>query len=579
MARNTENDKSLHSPTSFELVQYNRTNLQYLGNASSNIRQHNPFARRNFDAVMFFVDSFVINLYYFSFVKSDHDADRQFLKYDIFDKKVTYKIPDRVYAWIQLPRNEKDMIEKFRTPYYKIYPTLYLGGGRLLLSSIDKVMTLFQKNEKHRLLHPSGMNALFAAFAGYWVHTFLHTWYKYDDAEKKLFPYQNNADLVASPIYGETIEQEAVFRRNQKGGRIRMRRPRRGRKNKCGGGGGGGGGLPLRIRDVSEEEARLFQLSNPYNNKDLFLCGFSRANVSVGTFVMHTLFQRNHNRICKKMRKIDPAFTANDEDAFQMAKTINLYHFIKIVLHDYISSIGGFDNVNLLKDVLAGSEFLSPAYLNFEAETNIPFEYNLVYQWHCLLPTHIDGVSLQDLAYNTDLFYRKSISEWVDKLSNTQCYTQHFRNCQPYLLPVERKTVEVCRNIRMMSYCEFMKKMHLSVPTTFLDITQDEWSAKKLQDVYHDVKNVELYIGMNSEKVTPPFFFSSTQNRILILIAIRYITFVTHKLREYILRMNADMIQIVDTFNYIDEFISANCSGDHHGDGGIESQQKYSFRV
>lgn len=487
---------------------------------------------------------------YYTLKSFEHD-EKDYLKYDVFDKKTKY-IQNRYYYWIQLPENEKDMINNFRTPYFKFYPhNIFVKTS---YPPIDRVMTLFKNEKRHRLIHPNGMNALFAAFAGYWVHTFLKTWYENKDG--KLFPYQNNNNMInGGPIYGETVEQEAVFRKNQKGGGIRMRK----------------GKLPLRICDVTEEEANLFHLSNPFRKKDLFLCGFARCNVAVGNFVLHTLCQRNHNRICRMMQKIDKRFTENDEDAFQMAKTINIYMVIKIVIHDYISSIGGYNNYpNII------TEYMSPNTIDFKA-IYIPFEYNLIYQFHNLLPEKIDGQSLPDMAFNAELFYSKTISEWIDILEETPCHTQHFRNCQSYFLPVEQKAIEIARSVNVLSYCEMRRKFNLTIPMTFLDITGDEWSAKKLKSVYNNVENVDFYVGINSESVVGNGFLGETVQTLLASVALNDLTVVMHSLREYIIRMNVKMLPLVDDFKFLNEFINTNLEGSSNRQ--VAPTNTYSFRT
>jgi hypothetical protein len=456
------------------------------------------------------------------------DYQSDVLLYDIYDKINTIQKP--TISHICLPENEDDMINNYRQPYIKLYPNL--SQIHRVYPDINKVMTLFKTN---RVKIKSEINAFLPAFAGYWIHTFIHTWYN-----PNKMPYQNVNGLCGEPIYGITLEMENILRTGING-EIRMRNDQ----------------TPLRIKDLSSEEAKVFNMINPNNDPNLFICGINRANASVGTYVFHTLAQRNHNRLCKQIYNIDN--TLQDNAIFQIAKTINLYQIIKIVAGPYIGNINGLYPIEIPLNV-------NPTLLLHKTNAVVPIEYNLVYQFHLLLPEKIASYSLQEIAFNTDIMYKKTIPEWIDILQNTSCFTQNIQNCQPYFLPAEQAAIQVGRNTNMLSYCQYREKLGLTIPKTFYDVTHDDVSAKLLYDVYGNIENLEFYVGINSE----PLFkiigidafgqsmFGETTSKILALgVSIALPKFI-YQLREYLAKFNNPRIfELVNEFN-CDDFINNN---------------------
>ena len=507
-----------YNSTLVDKIKYNRINFQYLRNSLINIPT-----------------------YFLVYYKGISELTT--LQYDVYDNIAP--INPKYYSWILLPKDNYDLITNFRMPYLKIYRNV---KPHTSFPPIEDVMTLFRNNENHRIIHPK-MNALLLSFAGYFAHIFFQTWYN-----EKNIPYQNyRNDLTAAPIYGTTIEMENVVRKH-KNGKIRMRKDK----------------TPLHISDLTVEEAKLFNMTNPNKNPELFVCGISRANVSIGTYLFHTLFQRNHNRICKLIKKVNSGF--DDETMFQLAKTINLYHMINIVMYEYVPFLV---NIPILSDNFR--DFTSPYSLSklsrgIESGRTVPFDYNLIYQWHLALPDKIGKHSLQKIAYNTDILYKNNMAEIVDKLQDTKCYTQHIVNCQSYLEPAEQKAIQVSRNINMLTYCEYRKKIGYPIPKTFRDITQEDYFSERLKQVYKKVENVDCYVGINSEP-TGFFIFPEVISYTLGGFAIGGLTNNFTNYRLFIENYDIRLLSIVNDFTF-EDFFHKNFSENEK----FKSSRKVSFQ-
>ncbi|CAN8074106.1 unnamed protein product [Agarophyton chilense] len=113
------------------------------------------------------------------------------------------------------------------------------------------------------------------------------------------------------------------------------------------------GAGPARIRALRNFKKGLIQTSSgdllqinkerlrnaPTNGRDYFLAGDHRANEHPVLTSLHTLFVREHNRICHELHTVYPSW--NDEKLFQNARHINIARFQKIVYEEFIPALTG----------------------------------------------------------------------------------------------------------------------------------------------------------------------------------------------------------------------------------------------
>ena len=82
------------------------------------------------------------------------------------------------------------------------------------------------------------------------------------------------------------------------------------------------------------------------NTENCFLAGDVRANEQVSLTIMHTLWFREHNRIARELKEINPFW--NDERLFQEARKIVGALIQKITYDDYLPKVMGPPTFNLL---------------------------------------------------------------------------------------------------------------------------------------------------------------------------------------------------------------------------------------
>lgn len=440
-----------------------------------------------------------------------------FKKYNCYDKVADEPTNKSKYYWIDLPSTENQYVH----PYLKFYPN-FNPPNHQCYPPIEKVVSLFKSDSTELQQHPKNINVLFASFANVWVNTFFHT--TFDD---NLVPLNRYDHLIPSPIYGFTKGHSDIIRTFE-GGKIKLRSDN----------------TPIRLSDISFVERKGLNLLNPFD-KDIFIGGYDRSNSFVGYYVILTICQRNHNVLCDKIREIDHRL--DDTQIFNLAKTINTYYFIKLVLGPYISAISGASDIR--------SDYVTSLYFTKE-RLSVTWEYNVIYQWHGLLPESIDNRKLSQDAYNPEVFYSKNIGEWLQILSNTKCNNHILCNTQEFLLPIEKKMIESCRAANLLSYCDYRRRLKMPVPKTFNELTgNNKGLSEKLEEIYETVENVEFAVGIRAEPLSN--MFGETIQKTLAIIALNSVPCILSDYKEYIQTFDKseELLKLIDNFDYLNQYI------------------------
>lgn len=300
------------------------------------------------------------------------------------------------------------------------------------------------------------------------------------------------------------------------------------------------------------------------------------GNWWIGLSLMHTLFAREHNAIVDRLKIDYPA--ADGEWLFQKARLVNAALMAKIHTTEWTPALMNSPEGRL---AMRGNwwglfgEHASRGYGRFgtgEVMSGIPGspadhhgapyamteEFTAVYRMHSLIPDdfsfrrHSDDREL----LRTDFFgtTRTKVAD-IYKQASFDDVLYSFGTSHPGALvlhnfPVGMRkmpespdkndpaTASVFIDIASIDifrdrergvprYCAFRKHLGMFVPETFEELTDDpEWQAE-LQEVYGDVRRVDLLVGTlaeskSSRNGTPPGFgFSDTAFRIFILMASR----------------------------------------------------------
>ena len=290
--------------------------------------------------------------------------------------------------------------------------------------------------------------------------------------------------------------------------------------------------------------------------------GFTE-NWWVGLELMHTLFAREHNAICRRLQSAYP--TWSDDQLYHRARLINAALIAKI--HTVEWTVAILDNPTLKVAMNANWYGLAGEWLKEEhgrisdsevisgipgSETDhhtAPFamteEFVSVYRMHPLLPddfvfrSHDDDRiiaehSLLDVTFSgaravteavgmRDLVYSFGVAH-----PGALTLRNYPRHLQSITLPsgdkLDLASVDILRDRErgVPRYNRFRQHLHMPRIERFEDLTDDAELQETLREIYNnDIDSVDLMIGMFAETPPPGFGFSDTAFRIFILMASR----------------------------------------------------------
>lgn len=301
------------------------------------------------------------------------------------------------------------------------------------------------------------------------------------------------AYIDGSGIYGSTPVRSRALR-SYKNGKLIMRRRR---------------GQLLPPRNSKRDMLYTLDNANRPNDPHLFATGDVRANENPVLMSLHTLFVREHNRVCDVLRfslrrKKKPIQT--DEWLFQQARRIVIAELQSIVYNEFLPALLGRNPL--------------PPYSrykkNVDATMTLLFT-TAAYRWghsairEDLHARDLDGSTkkhlLQDAFFNPKLFETVGIEKWLLGAIHAPAMTvdlQHADSIRDFLFHPERRGVLdlVALNIQrgrdhaLPTYLEARRLCDLSVG--FDDIPKE--SRDRILAVYGSGDRVDVFIGGLAEQ-------------------------------------------------------------------------------
>jgi len=300
---------------------------------------------------------------------------------------------------------------------------------------------------------------------------------------------------------------------------------------------------------------------DPNNGVDL--TGFN-DNWWVGLSLLHTLFVKEHNTLCDRLKQEYPEWT--DDDLFDHARLINAALTAKIHTVEWTPGILSHPALQIAMDanwwgllgewvksnfgrVGGDSEALSGILASSTDHHAAPYylteEFVSVYRLHPLIPDELEVCSLEDgtvlfeknffeasgkrtrammeettienLFYSLGIAYPGAIT-----LHNYPRFLQqHVRDSGEVM---DLAAVDILRDRErgVPRYNRFRELIGRERVNSFEEITDNEQWARELREVYNnDLDSVDLVIGMFAENPPRGFGFSDTAFRIFILMASR----------------------------------------------------------
>jgi len=280
-----------------------------------------------------------------------------------------------------------------------------------------------------------------------------------------------------------------------------------------------------------------------------------------GLALFTTLFAREHNAVCDRLRAAYPRWS--DDDLFDKARLVTAALLAKIhtvewtpaiishpttqfalranwwgVLQERGTGLVGRTGIDLLTGIPS-----SPTEQH-AAPYALTEEFTAVYRMHPLIPDDYafrsvtDNHSLENLTFREiagphtpGVLDRLSLADLLYSFGTAHPGAVELHNFPKFLQEFERPDGKIqdlaavdilrIRELGVPRYNEFRRLMHLKPAASFEDLTDNPVWAAQIQRIYGDVERVDLTVGMFAERKPQGFGFSDTAFRIFILMASR----------------------------------------------------------
>jgi hypothetical protein len=283
----------------------------------------------------------------------------------------------------------------------------------------------------------------------------------------------------------------------------------------------------------------------------------------LGLEMMQTVFTREHNAICDRLRAEYPHWS--DEDLFAHAHLIVAALIAKIHTVEWTPAMishpttqaamladwWGLETESLHKFFghLTKNEIIGGIPGSDTNHFGVPYalteEFTVVYRMHPLIPDDFNfhsvaddhlisehpfpelaGPYAQEIVRQiemTDLFYSFGTSHpGALVLHNYPRSLQRFERPDSLLMDLAATDILRSRELGVPRYNQFRKLLHLRPASSFEELVENPAWAKELRYIYdNDIDRVDLIVGMFAEKRPKGFAFSETAFRVFTVMAPR----------------------------------------------------------
>ena len=246
----------------------------------------------------------------------------------------------------------------------------------------------------------------------------------------------------------------------------------------------------------------------PANGADashFFLSGDIRANEHAVLTAMHTLFMREHNRLCDRVIEKHPILLGKDEEIFQLARKLVGAMMQAITYKEFIPTLLG-------KDALS-------QYCGYRDNVNAGianmFSTACYRLGHSMLPDELHSacskksIKLRDAFFNPDLIkergiefllqgrYKQKMQEIDLQISSEVrnfLFSPPNKENQPFL-DLASLNIQRGRDHGLADYNSAREAYGLERVTDFADITCDAEVQQNLKKLYKNVNNIDPWVG------------------------------------------------------------------------------------
>jgi peroxidase len=276
------------------------------------------------------------------------------------------------------------------------------------------------------------------------------------------------------------------------------------------------------INGIKYEQLPLDAKGERCKNKDglpCFMGGEIRLNQNLALLGVHTLYVREHNRLARQLKSINPHLS--DNDLYELTRQINIAIYQHIVNHDWLPIIIGKRMADLY-DMRPSTEYFygynpdsTPHIYNEFATAAFRFGHTLMYSFLGKYDTSMNmiaNISLETSVLRTteayrggglDAVFRASLLEQatpfdaqVTDALNNRLFVNPDKDAETHHFSLPALNVNRNRDHGLPSYTKYRKMCGLKRAAGFNDLdNMPEQVRMKLSQIYAHVDDIELFIG------------------------------------------------------------------------------------
>ncbi|WP_431917598.1 peroxidase family protein [Nonomuraea jabiensis] len=246
---------------------------------------------------------------------------------------------------------------------------------------------------------------------------------------------------------------------------------------------------------------RFDQLSGAQRDT-LFATGSDRGNGQIGFTMLTVLFLREHNRVARLLAREHPRW--DDERLFQTARNILIVLLIKLVVEEYINHITPYHFRFTLDPRLPARLDRAPWHRQNWASV----EFNLVYRWHSLIPSHLSvgghDLPMAQTFFGSALIPGPGLGRLFEDASCQRAGRIRLFNTDPVLREIDVASIADSRALDLAPYNSYREHCRFPRVRAFEQISGDRRVSGALRELYRDVDDVDLYVGLFAEEPGSP---------------------------------------------------------------------------
>ncbi|VVC25788.1 Haem peroxidase,Haem peroxidase, animal type [Cinara cedri] len=381
-----------------------------------------------------------------------------------------------MFSAVRIKSSTNTIFERILPPAHPIHcpnrnlPQLYMVENNI----INRASEEFMKPDKKK------RNLLFQAFFKYFVLQYLNDdfnmtitasqLYGSNKATKQDLRSFNNGKMKIQSINGEQFPPYLKSARQ-----VKMLYPP----------------IKLKLQRNWFDRIVLQHSYNTHNTK--WAMGHPMLSMDPMLFVMSTLWIREHNRVCDLLKRKWSTWT--DDQIFNTAKSIVIGEMMKIMMSDIINVDTGHSFKFDLKP-----EIFHDQLKNITC-SNTPFEFLLTSMWPSSLPEKFNNVSISTMLFSDNRqVLVNGLSKTVQLMIKEKLGMLTYNNYGNSTEPLTSVLLTMSRAQATQSFNNYRRQFGLNAYANFYKLTKNRNVAKKLQNLYKHVEDVELITGMLTEK-------------------------------------------------------------------------------